>query len=357
MGGHTHEEKVSFCHKAFEVENERVNEYSNETAGRTEILFTTYLIVHLATVLLCTKEGCDSYALEILNSCHSSVSSKVCEKIRDGVACILEENDNLIDNRLQLFMKTYGQDGRWISKDIEAMNHAKKDDSSGNGTSESAVPQLHVTGNVTYINSNNAPFISGIQTVTPNNLSALQSMMGMTGGQPLQAIPTAEDFSEENQEKLLEDVPIYPESNLDAVLFNEALNMPKLKQALGTLVAAKRGKGELKIAHWFIVWKVFRRYNFITKQPTQSKFIQWVTTVFGWNWQAKDFKGSVVPEGVRNIALDEWTIEKLSAQRPQAVDYMSWRDTLMEAFLTNAGNGRKDCKGELCSRWFDTNLH
>jgi len=63
-----------------------------------------------------------------------------------------------------------------------------------------------------------------------------------------------------------------------------------------------------------------------------------------------------VPEGVRNIALDEWTIEKLSAQRPQAVDYMSWRNTLAEAFLTDGAKGRKDCKGELCTRWFDTNL-
>ena len=48
MGENTHEEKVHFCHSAFEVENERVNEYSNETAGRTEIQITTYLIVHLA---------------------------------------------------------------------------------------------------------------------------------------------------------------------------------------------------------------------------------------------------------------------------------------------------------------------
>lgn len=157
-------------------------------------------------------------------------------------------------------------------------------------------------------------------------------------------------------EESLEDVPSYPESPLDAVLFNEALDMPKLKQALGALVARKRQRGELKIAHWFIVWKVFRRYNFIPKQSTQSKFIQWVTGVFGWDWQSKEFKGSVVPDGVRNIPLETWTIEKLSAQRPQAEEYMSWRDTLVRAFLTDGGKGRKDCKEELCHRWFDTNL-
>ena len=195
-----------------------------------------------------------------------------------------------------------------------------------------------------------------MQTVTPNHLSALQNMMGMSGGQPLQAIPTAEDFSEVKQETPSVDVPSYPESQLDAVLFNEALDMFKLKQALGTLVARKRQRDELKIAHWFIVWKVFRRHNFIPKQQTQSKFIQWATDVFGWDWQAKNFKGSVVPEGVRNIPLDEWTIEKLSAQRPQAEEYMGWRDALTEAFLTDGGNGRKDCKDELCTRWFDTNL-
>ncbi len=151
-------------------------------------------------------------------------------------------------------------------------------------------------------------------------------------------------------------MPSYPDSELDAVLFNEALDMPKVKQALGTLVARKKQRDELKIAHWFIVWKVFRQYNFIPKQQTQSKFIQWVTAVFGWDWKAKDFKGTVVPDGVRNIPLDKWTIEKLSAQRPQAEEYMDWRDTLTEAFLTDGGNGRKDCKDELCTRWFDTNL-
>lgn len=182
-------------------------------------------------------------------------------------------------------------------------------------------------------------------------------MMEETSSQSLQALGSdAEKYSEENQGHLLTDMPSYPDSELDAVLFNEALDMPKVKQALGTLVARKKQRDELKIAHWFIVWKVFRQYNFIPKQQTQSKFIQWVTAVFGWDWKAKDFKGTVVPDGVRNIPLDKWTIEKLSAQRPQAEEYMDWRDTLTEAFLTDGGNGRKDCKDELCTRWFDTNL-
>lgn len=199
MGEHTYEEKVYFCRKAFEEENERVNEYSNETAGRTEIQITTYLIVHLATVLLCAKDEYSSYALEILNSCYSSVSSKVREKISNGVACILEEKDNLIGNKLQWFMNTYGQDGRWISKNIETMSRAQKDAPSGKGTSECVAPVFN--GPVTYINENNAPFLSGIQNVTPNHLSALQSIMGAPADLPLKALSVPEGSSEEVQEQ------------------------------------------------------------------------------------------------------------------------------------------------------------
>ena len=352
MGEHTHEEKIHFCHNAFEVENERVNEYSNETAGRTEIQITTYLIVHLATVLLCAREEYRHYALEILNSCHSQVSAKVRGKIMDGVASVIEANENEFSNKLQFFMKTYGQNGIWISKDIENIIHAKKETYDRNTISEECAPVFN--GPVTYINHNTAPFISGVQTMTPKHMAALQDMMRASYTEPIQAL--ASETEGDAEEKHIIDVSGYPDTEWDADLFNEALDMPKVKQALGALVTKKRQRGELKIAHWFIVWKVFRQYNFIPKQQTQSKFIQWVKLVFGWDWQSKNFKGSVVPEGVRNIPLNEWAREKLSAQRPQADEYIGWRDALTEIFLTDGGNGRMDCKNDFCTRWFDTNL-
>lgn len=357
MGTDMVEEKMKFCRKAFELENERVNDYSNETAEKGEILITTYLIVHLATVLLCAKDGYESYALEIQNSCYSSVSQKVREKIRNGVARILEEDADLIGNKLQRFMKTYGQDGRWISQDIDEMcdTTKKKDAPSAEGTgAKSNAPVFN--GPVTYINENHAPFLSGVQNVTPSHLTALQGMMASQTGQPLQALPsTVEQCSEKAQENPQTDVPELPSSPLELRLFNEALDMPKIKLALYSLVASKRPRNELKIVHWFIVWKVFRQYSFITKKQSQAKFIQWVKDVFGWDWQSSNFKGTIVPHGVRK-PLNEWTIESLSVQRPQAEDYLNWRDTLVEAFLTDGVNGRKDCKSELCSRWFDTNL-
>lgn len=357
MGTDTFEEKMKFCRRVFELEDDRVNDYSNETAEKSEIRITTYLIVHLATVLLCANGGYDSYALEIQKSCLSSVALKVREKIRNGVARILEENEGLMGNQLQRFMKTYGQDGRWISQDIDEMRDTtkKKDAPSAEGTgAKSGAPVFN--GPVTYINENHAPFLSGVQNVTPSHLTALQGMMASQTGKPLQALPSMiEESSEKVQENPQTDAPELPTSPLEAVLFNEALDMPKIKRALYSLVADMRQRNELKIVHWYIVWSVFRQYSFITKKQSQTNFIQWVKAIFGWSWRTENFKGSAVPQGVR-MPLDEWTIENLSAQRPQAVEYMNWREALMDAFLTDGGSGRKDCKSELCSRWFDTRL-
>ena len=202
MGTDTFEEKMKFCRRVFELEDERVNDYSNETAEKSEIRITTYLIVHLATVLLCANGGYDSYALEIQKSCLSSVALKVREKIRNGVARILEEEEGLMGNRLQRFMKTYGQDGRWISQDIDEMRDTtkKKDAPSAEGTgAKSGAPVFN--GPVTYINENHAPFLSGIQNVTPNHLSALQSIMGAPADLPLKALSSPEGSSEEVQEQ------------------------------------------------------------------------------------------------------------------------------------------------------------
>lgn len=171
-----------------------------------------------------------------------------------------------------------------------------------------------------------------------------------------QYMKPVEAICAEREEPLEVDLASYPDSPLDANLFNEALDMAKVKQTLGTLVEGKRRRGELKIAHWFIVWKFFRQYCFIPMGQTQAKFIRWATAVFGWSWKSNDFKGSTVPKGVKEIPLGEWTMENLSAQRPQAEEYIRWRDALSEAFLTEDRKGRIECREGLCTRWFDTNM-
>ena len=147
----------------------------------------------------------------------------------------------------------------------------------------------------------------------------------------------------------------YSENPLDSELFNKALKMDKVKQALGALVSAKRGKGEFKIVHWFIVWKVFRRYRFILNEKTQTKFIQWVNDVFGWHWKTMDFKATV-PETLKRTPLDEWTDSNLSTQRPQADEYLAWRDKLIDTFLDEEMSGKRDCKERFYMTWFDTDL-
>lgn len=147
----------------------------------------------------------------------------------------------------------------------------------------------------------------------------------------------------------------YPESPLDSELFNKALKMEEMKRALGRIISVKRDKGELKIVHWFIVWRVFRRYRFIPNDKTQTKFIQWAKNVFGWHWITMDFKATV-PETLKRTPLDEWTGSNLSSQRPQADEYLAWRDKLIDTFLDEEMSGKRNCKERFYMTWFDTDL-
>lgn len=149
----------------------------------------------------------------------------------------------------------------------------------------------------------------------------------------------------------------FPKSELDTTLFNQALNMSELKKMLAKLVLPKRENRTLKIVHWFIVWKVFRHYRLIPEEKTQAKFIRWVKEVFEWEWNSSGFKGSNVPEAVRTTPLNEWTMEGLSAQRPQAEEYIGWRDLLVSSFTEKSPEGRVDCKESFCIRWFETGVH
>ena len=129
-----------------------------------------------------------------------------------------------------------------------------------------------------------------------------------------------------------------------------------MKRMLAKLVLPKRENRTLKIVHWFIVWKVFRHYRLIPEEKTQAKFIRWVKEVFGWEWNSSDFKGSNVPDAVRTTPLNKWTVEGLSAQRPQAEEYIRWRGLLISSFMEKSPKGRVDCKESFCIRWFDTGV-
>lgn len=141
----------------------------------------------------------------------------------------------------------------------------------------------------------------------------------------------------------------FPESELDTTLFNSALKIDEVKKVLAKLVLPKRENRTLKIVHWFIVWKVFRHYRLIPEEKTQAKFIRWVKEVFGWEWNSSDFKGSNVPDAVRTTPLNKWTVEGLSAQRPQAEEYIRWRGLLIPVLWRSLLRGESIARSHFAS--------
>lgn len=137
-------------------------------------------------------------------------------------------------------------------------------------------------------------------------------------------------------------------------LFDERLKVPEIKVELHRLVEEECAKGEWNIAHWFVVWKVFRHYRFITKERTQARFIRWVKDEFGWDWKTNNFKGTNVHSSMKDIELSDWNIDNICTQIPQAKKFIDWKNKLVDAFLSSENDGRRDCKEQFCSAWFNT---
>ena len=68
-----------------------------------------------------------------------------------------------------------------------------------------------------------------------------------------------------------------------------------------------------------------------------------------------DFK-KLVPDALQTIPLDKWTVSELSTQRPQAEEYLAWRDLIIATFLEGETDERRDCKEGFCNTWLDTEL-
>lgn len=134
--------------------------------------------------------------------------------------------------------------------------------------------------------------------------------------------------------------------------FHPSLKIEEVKQALYRLISMEEQNGEVRIAHWFVVWKFFKRYKFT--DASQAAFISWVKAVYGWKWKTENFKGSVVLDSLKKNPLDEWTEEKISGQDRQAEGYIRWRDTLIDAFLEKDNDNRMQCREEFRSAWFAT---
>lgn len=153
-------------------------------------------------------------------------------------------------------------------------------------------------------------------------------------------------------EPALDDTPYLP-SQYDACLFREELHMPAIKAELGRLIEEEKSERDLYITHWLVVWRVFCHFGFFELKKSQSTFIKWVADVFGWEWKTKKFAGEFIPVGIKDRKLDEWSLDNICSQRPQAQLYLTWKNKLVDAFIEEK-DGRLDCKQQFCTKWFDT---
>lgn len=149
------------------------------------------------------------------------------------------------------------------------------------------------------------------------------------------------------------DVTPYPPSQFDDILFRKELVMPAVKAELGRLTEEEKSERDLNIAHWLVVWRVFCHFGFFEIKQSQTTFIKWVADVFGWKWKTKKFAGEFIPVGIKDRNLDEWSLDNICSQRPQAELYLTWKNKLVDAFIEEK-NGRQDCKQQFYTRWFNT---
>lgn len=193
------------------------------------------------------------------------------------------------------------------------------------------------------------------QVLFTNQVTVNQYMAASSGGkQPEEAASVSIDQPASDP---IAETTSFPPSQYDACLFRKELDMPAVKAELGRLMEEEKiVKGEWNIAHWFVVWKMFRHYKFITKDKTQKIFIKWVAEVFGWDWKTDNFKGTNVHPSLKSIAFDKWTYDNICGQTTQAEKFIHWKNKLVDAFLTPEKDGRRDCKEQFCSAWFDTQL-
>lgn len=149
------------------------------------------------------------------------------------------------------------------------------------------------------------------------------------------------------------DVTSYPPSQYDATLFRKELIISAIKAELGRLIEEEKSERDLNITHWLVAWRVFSHFGFFEMKKSQSTFVKWVADVFGWEWKTKKFAGEFIPVGIKDRDLDEWSLDNICSQRPQAELYLTWKNKLVDAF-TEEKDGRLDCKQQFCTKWFDT---
>ncbi len=209
-------------------------------------------------------------------------------------------------------------------------------------------------GDFIFINQYSRGNAYQFNNITVNNGAAASAASEQDRNGTAEAQEYAEDVEFEEETPSCAIVATPPTSAVDCI-FYDYIRLPELKRRLGELIGQRQQVQRIKIVDWYIVWAFFRSRRFLDDQ-TQTKFVRWVDDTFGWEWSTTDFKSSV-PGEVKNAPIDQWDEgqHSPSAQKPTAKDYIAWRDALADAFLEAPDkHGRRACKAEFRTRYFDT---
>jgi hypothetical protein len=144
-------------------------------------------------------------------------------------------------------------------------------------------------------------------------------------------------------ETISEERNFYPLSSFDSI-FHSALDMIKVKDGINRIIIGKgkEGKFLLSVKWWFVVHKVLEEIDWLNdKQDT--KFIQWVDDVFGWEWKTCDFKS--VLAGFKHTHSTKWdvnTVKDMNTGR----QYRELADYVRNMFVIIDSSGKITDKQE-----------
>jgi hypothetical protein len=147
----------------------------------------------------------------------------------------------------------------------------------------------------------------------------------------------------DNSEKGAANDIIFPQSSFDNI-FHRALNINKVKVGINRIIIAKgkEGKFQLSVKWWFVVHKVLEEIDWLNDKQN-TKFIQWIDDVYGWEWKTRDFKS--VLAGFKHTHSTKWnedTVKDANTGR----EYRDFANYVRSQFVDIDANGEITDKQE-----------
>ena len=147
------------------------------------------------------------------------------------------------------------------------------------------------------------------------------------------------------------EIKSYPQSKLDGI-FHPSLDMNKIKEGINGIIITKGKESffqESPVKWWFVVHKVLEEIDWLDdKQDT--KFINWVKDVYGWNHKTHNFKS--ILSGFKHTPSTKWdanTVKNMNTGR----QYRDLADYVRNTFVDINTNGKITDKVAFLRRGFD----